>query len=138
MFFGDIAGRDRGRVSYLLDQFLTDHTNARADRWGGDLSQRLEALVATIKTVGRRDIDEPKILIGDLPDAGQQANRTLAFGPDGMLHISIGSTCNACSENKPENATPLRATPDAPSRAIVERAVSSVAIELRGLRLATQ
>lgn len=40
-----------GANGYLLDQFLTDHTNCRADRWGGALSQRLEALVATIRTV---------------------------------------------------------------------------------------
>src|SRR5690606_37751223 len=37
---------------------------------------------------------EPELLISDLPDGGQHPNRTLAFGPDGMLYISVGSSCN--------------------------------------------
>lgn len=59
-----------------------------------------------------------KMLIGDLPDSGQHPNRTIAFGPDGMLYISVGSTCNACNESNSENATILRATPDGLSRTI--------------------
>jgi len=59
-----------------------------------------------------------KLLFGDLPDAGQHANRTIAFGPDGMLYISVGSTCNACNESSPESATILRASPDGKSRTI--------------------
>ncbi|MEW5683918.1 MAG: YbhB/YbcL family Raf kinase inhibitor-like protein [Pseudomonadota bacterium] len=59
------------------------------------------------------------LLIGDLPDSGQHPNRTIAFGPDGMLYISVGSTCNACNESNPENATILRASPDGKSRVIV-------------------
>ena len=42
----------------------------------------------------------------------------MAFGPDGMLYISVGSTCNACNESNAENATVLRATPDGKSRTI--------------------
>jgi putative toxin-antitoxin system antitoxin component (TIGR02293 family) len=48
-------------------------------------------------------------IITDLPDSGQHPNRTLAVGPDGRLYISIGSTCNACNESIPENATLVRA-----------------------------
>jgi Raf kinase inhibitor-like YbhB/YbcL family protein len=59
-----------------------------------------------------------ELLLGDLPDAGQHANRTIAFGPDGMLYISVGSTCNACNESGAESATLLRATPDGKSRTI--------------------
>ncbi len=58
------------------------------------------------------------MLAGDLPDAGQHANRTLAFGPDGMLYMSVGSTCNDCNEDNPENATILRMTPEGKSRTI--------------------
>lgn len=66
-------------------------------------------------------VGEPTLLFGDLPDAGQHANRTIAFGPDGMLYISVGSTCNACNESNPENATLLRASPDGKSRTIFAR-----------------
>jgi Raf kinase inhibitor-like YbhB/YbcL family protein len=75
-----------------------------------------EVFVADIKEDGK--LGELKLIIGDLPDAGQHPNRVLAFGPDGMLYISVGSTCNACNESNAENATMLRATPDGKSRAI--------------------
>ena len=54
--------------------------------------------------------------IDDLPDGGQHPNRTLAFGPDGMLYLSVGSTCNACLEPNPEHATLLRLNPEATQR----------------------
>ena len=75
-----------------------------------------ELFVADILPDGR--LGPLTMLIGDLPDAGQHANRTIAFGPDGMLYISVGSTCNTCNENNPENATILRASPDGRSRTI--------------------
>jgi Raf kinase inhibitor-like YbhB/YbcL family protein len=59
-----------------------------------------------------------QLLIGDLPDGGQHPNRTMAFGPDAMLYISVGSTCNACNETNPESATILRASADGKSRTI--------------------
>ncbi|WP_210186496.1 YbhB/YbcL family Raf kinase inhibitor-like protein [Phyllobacterium sp. CL33Tsu] len=61
---------------------------------------------------------ELKRIINDLPDAGQHANRTIAVGPDGMLYITVGSTCNECQESNPENATILRAKKDGTSRTI--------------------
>ncbi|MGD9478793.1 YbhB/YbcL family Raf kinase inhibitor-like protein [Shinella sp. G-2] len=57
-------------------------------------------------------------IINDLPDAGQHANRTLGIGPDDMLYISSGSTCNECQEDNPENAALLRASKDGKSRTI--------------------
>jgi Raf kinase inhibitor-like YbhB/YbcL family protein len=51
-------------------------------------------------TVGR-----PEVVTRNLPDGGQHPNRTLRFGPDDSLYLSIGSTCNACPEPNPENAT---------------------------------
>ena len=61
---------------------------------------------------------EPDLLIKDLPDGGQHPNRTLAIGPDGMLYISVGSTCNACNETRDEAATLLIADPQGKSRRI--------------------
>ncbi|HZY67476.1 MAG TPA: YbhB/YbcL family Raf kinase inhibitor-like protein [Devosia sp.] len=57
-------------------------------------------------------------IIDDLPDGGQHPNRTLAIGPDDMLWITVGSTCNACDETNPESATILRAKKDGTSRTI--------------------
>ncbi|WP_426232192.1 YbhB/YbcL family Raf kinase inhibitor-like protein [Pararhizobium sp. DWP3-4] len=57
-------------------------------------------------------------IINDLPDAGQHANRTLGIGPDGMLYVTVGSTCNECQDDNPENATILRASKDGRTRSI--------------------
>jgi Raf kinase inhibitor-like YbhB/YbcL family protein len=75
-----------------------------------------EVFVANIRPDGT--LDPLQMIIGDLPDAGQHANRTIAVGPDHMLYISVGSTCNACNESNPENATLLRASLDGKSRTI--------------------
>jgi Raf kinase inhibitor-like YbhB/YbcL family protein len=57
-------------------------------------------------------------IIDDLPDTGQHPNRTIALGPDGMLYLSVGSTCNACTEASPESASMLRVSRDGKSRMI--------------------
>ena len=75
-----------------------------------------EIFVADMKPDGT--LGEASMLVGDLPDGGQHPNRTLAFGPDGMLYVSVGSSCNACNETNPEHATILRMSPDGKSRTI--------------------
>ena len=60
-----------------------------------------------------------QLLVDDLPDGGQHPNRTIAFGPDGMLYVSVGSTCNACRETNEENATMIRAMPDGSRRTVI-------------------
>jgi Raf kinase inhibitor-like YbhB/YbcL family protein len=63
-----------------------------------------EVYVADMKPDGT--LGELRMLINDLPDAGQHPNRTMAVN-GGKLYISIGSTCNACDESNAENATML-------------------------------
>ncbi|MHC0446492.1 PQQ-dependent sugar dehydrogenase [Flavobacterium sp. 3-218] len=50
-------------------------------------------------------------LINDLPSGGQHANRTMDFGPDGKLYISVGSVCNDCKESDKETASLLQVDP---------------------------
>lgn len=57
-------------------------------------------------------LGEPSMLTDALPDGGQHPNRTIAFGPDGLMYVSVGSTCNACTESNPMNATIVRANAD--------------------------
>ena len=58
------------------------------------------------------------MIISNLPDGGQHPNRTLHFGPDGKLYISVGSTCNSCDEPNEENATILQCNADGSNRHI--------------------
>ena len=75
-----------------------------------------EAYVADLNPDGTLGI--PKMIIDDLPDGGQHPNRTIAFGPDNKMYLSVGSTCNSCPEPNPENATMLRAEEDGSNRKI--------------------
>lgn len=63
----------------------------------------------------------PEILIDDLPDGGQHPLRTLGIGPDGLLYISIGSSCDACAESNPEHAAMLRVSLDGTNRTVFAR-----------------
>ncbi|MFP4092139.1 MAG: PQQ-dependent sugar dehydrogenase [Cyclobacteriaceae bacterium] len=62
--------------------------------------------------------EEPELLMENLPDGGQHPNRTIEFGPDNRLYVSVGSTCNACAETREENATMLVANLDGSEREI--------------------
>lgn len=80
--------------------------------------------LADVKTVYTGDLREDgsisnlQRLAERLPDGGQHPNRTLAFGPDNFLYVSVGSTCNACEETNPESAALLRIDPGSGRREI--------------------
>ncbi|MFD3003738.1 PQQ-dependent sugar dehydrogenase [Pontibacter toksunensis] len=63
-------------------------------------------------------LGELKEIAKGFPEAGQHADRTLEFGPDGMLYIQVGSTCNACEETHEENATLVQMKPDGSGRRV--------------------
>lgn len=48
--------------------------------------------------------DAPLTKIADLPSGGGHFTRTLGFGPDGRLYVSIGSSCNVCNESDDRRA----------------------------------
>ncbi len=56
--------------------------------------------------------------IDDIPDGGQHPNRTMEFGPDGMLYLSVGSQTNGVPEPDEETATILRVNPQTWEREI--------------------
>ena len=56
-------------------------------------------------------IGAQEVIIPNLP-AGGHRTRTVAFGPDGMLYLAVGSSCNICLEQVPIRATVSRANPD--------------------------
>jgi Raf kinase inhibitor-like YbhB/YbcL family protein len=80
--------------------------------------------LADVKRVYAADINADgtlgprRVVTANLPDGGQHPNRTLRFGPDGALYVSVGSTCNACIETNPESATLLRVDPASGQRTV--------------------
>ncbi|HNR14666.1 MAG TPA: PQQ-dependent sugar dehydrogenase [Thermodesulfobacteriota bacterium] len=74
-----------------------------------------ELYVADMKTGA---VGQPKKIMAGIPPGGRHPNRTIAFGPDEMLYISIGSTCNCCIEEHPESASIVRVAADGSTREI--------------------
>ncbi|HTR19392.1 MAG TPA: PQQ-dependent sugar dehydrogenase [Gemmatimonadales bacterium] len=54
----------------------------------------------------------PQQIVSGLPGGGNHWTRTLAFGPDGKLYVSIGSSCNICDETDRHRATVTRYNSD--------------------------
>jgi glucose/arabinose dehydrogenase len=79
-----------------------------------------EVFLATPQRVVAVSLDAPaaapRLVLDGLPDGAQHPNRSIAFGPDGALYVSVGSSCNACVETNPEHATLLRADAESGKR----------------------
>ncbi|NJN50612.1 MAG: oxidoreductase [Gammaproteobacteria bacterium] len=52
----------------------------------------------------------PQVIIDNLPTGGNHWRKPIRFGPDGLLYMVIGSTCNVCIEADERRATMLRYT----------------------------
>lgn len=108
--------RDQGKVLRLRDtdkDGTVDEKKVVAELEGvhGINLHEGKVYLATVKELYETQLlpdgalSEPNLILDDLPDGGQHPNRTLAFGPDNKLYISIGSSCNACKETNKEHAT---------------------------------
>ncbi|MCY7349400.1 MAG: PQQ-dependent sugar dehydrogenase [Cytophagaceae bacterium] len=127
-----VSDRDKGTVMLVRDANkdgkaeMTKEVAKRPDLHGLALRDGKlyitairELFVTEIQADGT--LGELKTLYKDLPDAGQHPNRTMSFGPDGKLYLSVGSTCNACDERNKEAATMLQINTDGSGRRVFAR-----------------
>lgn len=78
-----------------------------------------DAIVVLDKNNGQWPSSAPTVLVKNLP-AGGHTYKNIKLGPDGMLYINVGSSCNVCNESDPLRATILRYTVDGqPAGALV-------------------
>jgi glucose/arabinose dehydrogenase len=123
------SDREKGIVIMITDSNgdgIADDTKTVANikQVHGLFIHQNKLYMAAVKELYVSDINgdgtlgQPKMLLDDLPDGGQHPNRTIGFGPDNKMYISVGSTCNSCPEPNPENATILRAEEDGSGRKV--------------------
>ena len=106
----DGDGRADGREA-LLEGLNRPHGMDLHDGW---------LYVAETGGVGRVRFDAARgVTTGDiesvvtgLPVGGNHRTRTVRFGPDGWMYVSVGSSCNVCEESDPRRAAMLRYRPD--------------------------
>jgi len=55
---------------------------------------------------------EYQSVVEGLSDDGNHWSKTLRFGPDGLMYLAQGSTCNVCEEADERRATMMRFAPD--------------------------
>ncbi|MDX5436934.1 MAG: PQQ-dependent sugar dehydrogenase, partial [Pontibacter sp.] len=124
-----VTDRDKGTVTMLRDSNKdgkADKQQVVATKEGmhGIAIRDNKAYLVTVNEVYTADINKDgtlgqlRMIADKLPDGGQHANRTIEFGPDGMLYLSVGSTCNACDETSKESATLLQMKPDGSGRRV--------------------
>lgn len=106
----DGDGRSDG-VHGVLDGLDRPHGIDLRDGW---------LYVAETGAIGRVRFDaatgsatgEFERIVTGIPDGGNHFTRTLRFGPDGLLYLSVGSSCNVCIEKDARRAAMLRYQPD--------------------------
>ncbi len=67
-------------------------------------------------------LGEQEVVVPELPTGGHNT-RTVAFGPDGMMYLAVGSSCNICDEEDEIRATVARANPDGSDLQIIATGV---------------
>jgi glucose/arabinose dehydrogenase len=104
-------------VRILLGKLRHPHGLALRDGWlyvgesGGIGRIRFDAAAGQVSGAFEHIVD-------DFTSDGFHTTKTLAFGPDGWLYVSQGSSCNACIEQDGRRATIMRMRPDGSQREI--------------------
>jgi glucose/arabinose dehydrogenase len=72
------------------------------------------------------DFERTTVIVPDLPTGGHWT-RELVFGADGMLYVSVGSSCNLCEEEDERRAAVTRYAPDGSGGTVVARGLRNSA-----------
>jgi len=59
--------------------------------------------------------------LASLPSGSGHSTRTIGFGPDGRLYVSVGSSCNVCVEQDERRAAILQMQPDGSNARVYAR-----------------
>ncbi len=72
-------------------------------------------------------VGEYERLVTGLPEGGNHWKKTLRFGPDDMMYVAMGSSCNVCIELDERRASMVRYSPDGKNETIFARGLRNSA-----------
>jgi glucose/arabinose dehydrogenase len=107
---GDGDGRSDFQQFFYQDFFIPLGITVRPGTADVYVSSRGQINVLR-DTDGDLRADENTLFVRGLPRDWHQ-NNNLKFGPDGMLYVTIGSTCDVCQEEDLRSATIMRFDPE--------------------------
>ena len=100
-FHGVQTGSERGLLGIALDPNYADNRLVYVFYTRGDRTNVVARFVDG--TLGQDGDTDAQIVIDDLPSdvCGNHQGGTIAFGPDGMLYVSVGDNgCDACNSQR--------------------------------------
>jgi glucose/arabinose dehydrogenase len=99
--------------SYATPTKILDGLNAPSSLafFGGYLYVGENNQIARFTFNGAVDPASKQVVVPNLPTGGH-ATRTIGFGPDGLLYVAVGSSCNVCIESNPLRAAITVYNPD--------------------------
>jgi glucose/arabinose dehydrogenase len=124
---------DDGRIVLFRDRLhgletLTfasglDRPHGLAWRQGDLYVAETGAVVRLTPSADGMKAERRTVVTRSIPAGGMHWTRTLVFGPDGHMFVSVGSDCNVCRESDPRRAAILRFNPDGTGATIYARGI---------------
>jgi glucose/arabinose dehydrogenase len=102
----DAAHTGKASGKHTVVSGLTDPTSLYIDH--GYLYVGEANRVSRFTLGANLTVSDATVLVPNLPTGGNHTTRTVLVGNDGMLYISVGSTCNICIEKDARRATVLQ------------------------------
>ncbi len=121
-----VSERGTNRVMWLKDNGTTGDPQVFAEGLNGPhglafqtVGGQMYLYVADNNSVkrfayenGMTKANKGEVIVSGLPTGGNHTTRSIAFGPDGKMYVSVGSSCNVCEEADERRAAVLQYNAD--------------------------
>lgn len=105
----ELGQENQGETQTILQDLNNPHGLAFHPQDDFQLYYAEEGKISRINVYSE---SEPEVITDNLPSGGRHFTRTIGFGPDNRLYVSIGSSCDTCVEEDDRRAAIYSMNPD--------------------------